>query len=424
MSPLILPPDSGIDAALRLGVAALVGLAVGIEREWSGHAHGPAAHFAGLRTFLILGLAGGIAGILSASGERVEGAIVLLGGVALVVAAFVVAMRRIEVELDGTTEVAALAVLGLAVLAGGGQLALAAGAVAVIVLVLGEKTHLHAMVKLLGETELQAAARFAVMALVILPLLPATPLPWGGEISPRGLWMLVLLFSAINFGGYIARRLVGPERGYGVAGLLGGVVSSTLVSLQFARRSREEPEHAGALALGTVAACTVLPARLLAITAVLAPSVAAAGLRYLIPPILIGLGIVVWSFRKTGSGAGEFTAGRSPLQVFSSIKMAGAFLGALLAIDWLKGVWGTTGVYTSAILLGLTDMDALTVAMTRLGATEGAQLAAQGIAIGVISNTAFKASLALILGSPAFRVRVVLGLGVLGAAVGVGFLGW
>jgi uncharacterized membrane protein (DUF4010 family) len=413
-----------MDAAIRLGVAALIGLAVGIEREWSGHAKGPAAHFAGLRTFLILGLAGGIAGLLSASGDRVEGALVLLGGVALVVAAFVAAMRRTEVELDGTTEVAALAVLGLAVLAGGGQLALAAGAVAVIVLVLGEKTRLHGMVKLLGETELQAAARFAVMALVILPLLPATPLPWGGEISPRGLWMLVLLFSGINFGGYIARRLVGPERGYGVAGTLGGVVSSTLVTLQFARRSREEPEHANALALGTVAACTVLPARLLAITAVLSPSVALAGLRFMIPPVILGVGIVVWSFRKPTGGAGGFTVGRSPLQVFSSIKMAGAFLGALLAIDWLQGVWGTTGIYTSAILLGLTDMDALTVAMTRLGGTDGPDLAARGIAVGVISNTVFKTTVAVILGNPAFRLRVAVGLGVLGAAVGVGFLGW
>jgi uncharacterized membrane protein (DUF4010 family) len=257
---------------------------------------------------------------------------------------------------------------------------------------------------------------------VILPLLPATPLPWGGDISPRGLWMLVLLFSAINFGGYIARRWVGPDRGYGVAGILGGVVSSTLVTLQFARRSREEPEHANALALGTVAACTVLPVRLLAITAVLAPSVALASMRFLIPPAIIGLSLVVWSFRKSRNGAGEFTAGRSPLQVFSSIKMAGAFLGALLAIDWLKGVWGTTGVYTSAILLGLTDMDALTVAMTRLGTTESAELAARGIAVGVISNTVFKTTLALILGTPAFRLRVAIGLGVLGAAVGVGLL--
>jgi uncharacterized membrane protein (DUF4010 family) len=405
-------------------VAALLGLAVGIEREWSGHARGPAAHFAGLRTFLILGLAGGVAGLLTASGDRLEGAIVLLGGVALGVAAFVVAMRRTEVELDGTTEVAALAVLGLAVLAGGGQLALASGAVAVIVLVLGEKHRLHGMVKLLGETELQAAARFAVMALVILPLLPATPLPWGGEISPRGLWILVLLFSAINFGGYIARRMVGPERGYGVAGILGGVVSSTLVTLQFARRSREEPEHAKALALGTVAACTVLPARLLIITAVLAPSVALESLRFMIPPVVVGLLLLAWSFRKTSGGAGGFTAGRSPLQVFSSIKMAGAFLGALLAIDWLTGIWGTTGVYTSAILLGLTDMDALTVAMTRLGATESAELAARGIAVGVISNTAFKTAVAVILGNPAFRIRVALGLGVLAAAVGVGLLGW
>lgn len=421
--PLITPPATLLEAATRLGVGALVGLAVGIEREWSGHADGRGGHFAGLRTFLILGIAGAVGGLLSAAGNEVEGAVVLLGAVALTVAAFVVTMRRPDVEIDGTTEVAALAVTGLAALAGGGQLALAAGAVAVMVLFLGEKRRLHGMVAKVGEQELQAAVRFAVMALVILPILPTTPLPLGGDLSPRGLWTLVLLFSAINFGGHIARRVAGAELGYGIAGLLGGVVSSTLVTLQFSRRSREEPEHAAALALGTIAACTVLPLRLLAIIGVLAPEVALAALRFLVPPAVVGAGIILAGIRRTApTTSGEPLTGRSPLQVWASIRMAGAFLLALLAIDWLREVWGTTGVFTSAILLGLTDMDALTVAMTRLSGSEGATLAAQGIAVGVLSNTAFKATLALGLGTPGYRRRVAAGLAALGAAVAVGLL--
>ncbi len=423
LEPLITAPRDGLDAATRLGIAALLGLAVGIERQWSGHASGPTARFAGLRTFLILGIGGGLSGILSAVDRPVESTVLLGGCVALVIAAFVVTMRRPEAEVDATTEAAALVVLGLALIAGMGQLALAGGAVAVVVLALGEKQRLHGMVAQVGAPELQAAARFAVMALVILPVLPTEPLPFGGGISPRGLWTLVLLFSAINFGGYLAQRAVGPERGYGLAGLLGGLVSSTMVTLQFSRRSREEPAHAGALALGVIAACTVLPIRLLAILGVLSPAVAQAALPFMLPPALVGFGIVAVSFSRTERGSGKQDADRSPLRVVASAKMAGLFWVALVTIGYLESRWGSAGVYSSAILLGLTDMDALTVAMARLGSGDAlAQVAARGVAIGVISNTAFKLALGLTVGSPDFRRRLGLGLGLLGALVGVGWL--
>lgn len=423
LEPLVIPPSDGLQAALRLGIAGLIGLGAGIEREWSGHATGPAARFAGLRTFLILGLCGGAAGLLSAAELPLIGAVLLAGGVGLVIAAYVLTMRRPAAEADGTTEAAALVILALGLLAGIGQLALASGTGALVVLALGEKRRLHGMVAKVGEAELQAAARFAVMALVILPILPTTPLPFGGEISARGLWTLVLLFSGINFVGYLARRAVGPERGYGLAGLLGGLISSTLVTMQFARRSRVEADHAGALSLGAIAACTVLPLRLLVILGVLAPAVGQAALPFLLPPALVGVVILAAAFRRTGGGAGKAEADKSPLHVLASARMAVLFWLALIGIEYLEQQWGSTGVYTSAVLLGLTDMDALTVAMARLaGGPAPALVAAKGVAIGVISNTLFKAGLGVTLGSPAFRSRLLLGMLALGVAVGVGWL--
>src|SRR5690606_26586705 len=101
-------------------------------------------------------------------------------------------------------------------------------------------------------------------------------------------WALVLVFSAVNFVGYIALKVVGADRGYGISGLIGGLVSSTAVVMQFSRRSRDEPAHAVALARGTVAACTVVPLRLLAIAAAVAPAVALASLPYLVAPALVG----------------------------------------------------------------------------------------------------------------------------------------
>ena len=79
------------------------------------------------------------------------------------------------------------------------------------------------------------------MAAVILPLLPAGPFGPLGGVRPRQLWALVLFFSGLSFVGYLARRAAGPGRGYALAGTLGGVLSSTSVTLTFSRLSRESP---------------------------------------------------------------------------------------------------------------------------------------------------------------------------------------
>lgn len=416
--------DPTLITATHLGIAALVGAAVGFERELAGQAAGT-ERFAGIRTFLILGLVGGIVGALSHAGYASIAAVLLAGAVGLVVAAYVATSRPPKQTVDATTEAAALVVLGLGALAGIGQMALAAGAVAIVVVVLGEKQRLHGGVAKVGEVELRAAARFAVMALVILPILPTTEIPLGGGISARNLWTLVLLFSGINFAGFVARRAAGAERGFGVTGLLGGLISSTAVTLQFARQSRAEPEHGGALAIGTLAACTVLPVRLLAILAVLSPAVSWKAAPFLIPPALIGTFLLAMAIRRRPASKEEaiLPEPRSPLNVLSSIRMTALFWVALVAIGQLQGFWGDTGVFASAALLGLTDMDALTVAMARLGdGGAGAQVAATGVAIGVLSNTAFKAAVGLTLGSPGYRGTLLRGLLALAMAVGLGWL--
>ena len=205
--------ESELEATARLALAALIGLGVGLEREWSGHTSGPDARFAGIRTFLLLGFAGGAAGICGAQGMGLVALAFALGGVALTVSAYIVATRRPGAGVDGTTEAAALSVLALAALAGMGWRMLAAGAGSVVVLALSEKTRLHALVRHVSETELHAALQFTVLAVVVLPLLPAGPLFGALAIRPRMLWTVVLLFSGLNFAGYLARRAVGLRRG-------------------------------------------------------------------------------------------------------------------------------------------------------------------------------------------------------------------
>ncbi|HUK20322.1 MAG TPA: DUF4010 domain-containing protein [Gemmatimonadales bacterium] len=415
-------------AASELAVAALAGLAVGIEREWSGHASGPGARFAGARTFLLLGILGGLAGWLIGGGELAAGVALLAAGCALTVAAYIMTARLPALNpeapsVEGTTEVAALLVLGLGMVAGLGFPLLTSAVVSVMVLALIEKTRIHGAIRQLGETEFAAALQFAVLALVVLPLLPEGPYGPYGSIRPRALWTAVLLFSAINFAGYVARRAVGLRRGYRLTGLVGGLVSSTAVTLSFSRESRAEPAAGWALASGVIGACTVLCIRVLVFSGLLNGPVAVTLVPYVIPVLLVGAGLVALALRRPEpdqepSGALVL---KSPLGLWAAIKMAAAFQLVLIVVPYVQELWGPTAVNATAALLGLTDMDALTYAMTRLAPEHAtAAAAAQGIAVGILSNTVFKLAIALVLGVGAYRKVAGSGLLALAAASGIG----
>ncbi|MEP6729024.1 MAG: MgtC/SapB family protein [bacterium] len=410
-----------IVVAQHLAVAAVAGLAVGVEREWSGHTRGPDARFAGVRTFLLLGVLGGIAGWLALENMQVVAAAVLLGGAALTTAAYSAVMRRPAATPDGTTEVAALVVLGIGFIAGIGYLSVASGIATVVVLVLMEKTRIHALLEHIDEVELRAGLQFAALALVVLPLLPEGPFgPWGG-IKPRGLWIIVVIFSGLNFLGYLARRTVGAERGYGVTGLIGGVISSTAVTLDFSRASRRDAKVGGALAIGVIGACTVLLPRVTIVSAVLNPPVARALIPYLLPGFIVGAIVVAIGLRRPATTAQSSEETANPLRLGSAIQMALLFQVALTASSLAAKYFGSRGVISSAVVLGLTDMDALTVSMNRLGTSaDMVSEAARAIAVGVLTNTIFKAGIATVVGTGRFRWMTLAGLLVLGAASAIG----
>ncbi len=399
-----------LETPLRLLAAVLGGAAVGVEREWSGHASGPGARLGGIRTFALLGGLGGIAGLLASNG-LVPLATVLAGSAgALVVAGYVAASRH---DVDGTTEVAALVVLAAGIAAGTGALRIASGVIAVTCLLLVEKSRLHAAVARLDDVELRAGVHFAVLAIVILPLLPEGPIgPWGG-IRPRALWILVLLFAGLSFAGYVARRAVGPGRGYAMAGLLGGLVSSTSVTLTFARASVDEPSMAASLARGVVAACTVMFLRMLAATAILSPVLAPTMLPVLLIPAIVGAAMA-WRSEPAAATAPPPACPDNPLQLRSALQMAALFQVVLMAVSLAHTRWGDVGLLTSGALLGLTDVDALTVAMaSNVAAGAPIAAAARALAIGAVTNTLLKLGLVVLLGRAGFRARAALPLLVL-----------
>jgi uncharacterized membrane protein (DUF4010 family) len=389
-------------------IAGLGGAAVGLERQWSGHAEGPDARFAGIRTFTMLGAIGGISGSLWAAGVAAPAAILLAGAVAIVAAAYVAGSRQ---DVDGTTEVAALVVVAAGLLAGIGSIATASGINAIVLLLLIEKSRLHALVRRIDDVGLRSGVRFAAMALVVLPLLPEGPFGPLGGVRPRQLWILVLFFSGLSFAGYVARRLVGAGQGYLVAGLLGGMMSSTNVTFTFARASRAEHVFAGALAFGTVAANLMLFPRVLVATAILNPAVVGPLAAYLAAPALVALVILAVGLRRSAPARAPGPMPRNPLQLTAALQMAVLIQVVLMAVHLARERWGTAGVFTSAAVLGLTDVDALTVSMAKdVAQTVSPAVAAAAIALGVLSNTAMKIALAVAFGSRRFKVITGLAL--------------
>lgn len=402
---------------IRLVVGALGGAAVGLERQWSGHASGAGARFAGIRTFTLLGLLGALAGSIFTQKHPAAAVVILAGAAALVVAGYVAASRH---DVDATTEVAAIVVLITGLLAGLGQLALSSGLVSVTTLLLIEKTRLHGWVARIDDTSIRAGLRFAVMAMVVLPLLPAGPIDPYGWVRPRALWALVLFFSGLSFIGYLARMLVGPRHGYALAGLLGGFVSSTNVSLTFSRLSRSEPGVADGLATGVIAASAFVFLRVMTAVAVLNAALLRDVAWYLLPPLLVGALISLWRIRR----ASDVTASLhdtvvNPLQLGAALQMALLFQGVLIVLPMVQRHFGGEGVLASAVILGLGDTDALTVSMARGASQVGFGTAALAIAAGVLTNTLVKLAIVLSLGGGAYRTQAGLGLTILAAAAGV-----
>lgn len=389
-----------VSSIAGLIVAILGGAAVGVERQHSGHATGPNARLGGIRTFTLLGTTAGIAGYLIARGFAVPAAVLIVGALALIVIGYVRASRR---DIDATTEVAAVVVVGSGVLAGVGQLQISAALTTLTVLLLAEKPRLHGFVARLDEPTMLAVTRFAVMSVVILPLLPEGPYGPGPGVRPRDLWVLVLMFSGVSFVGYLAQRITGAA-GYALTGLLGGLVSSTSVMLSFARLSPSHLRSAGALATGAVAASTILFARVIVVVAILDRALVPALVPYLAAPFFIGLVASALAFRSLHGTTAVPGTLRNPLQFRDALEMALLFQLVLVAVYYVR-VWvGDAGTIASGFVLGLTDVDALTMSMTRSVATGvPVVLACRAIALGIVANSLMKSAMAITLGAARFK---------------------
>jgi uncharacterized membrane protein (DUF4010 family) len=404
-----------LSIGVGLGVGALGGAAIGLERQWSGHASGPQARFGGIRTFTLLGGLAGLAGWLSLNGLLPLGVVLLSGAAALVVSAYVAGSRT---DIDGTTEVAALVVLAAGTLSGAGQLAAGSALVAATTVLLLEKSRLHTLAARIDDAALRASARFAALACIVLPLLPSGPFGPLDAIRPRELWFLVLFFSGLSFVGWVARRLVGPHQGVIVSGLLGGVISSTSVTLTFARESRSPGAPRSALAAGVIGACAVMLLRVTVACAVLNPALAVTLPRFVGIAFVIGTLGVLAGWRTNTSGAVNGTFGDSPLQLRAALQMTALFQGVLFVILAVQARWSAEALVATSAIVGLTDLDALTLSLARSTVDVGAvPTAAFALVTGILSNTVLKLMVAVVVGRGWFRAATAGGLGAIALAL-------
>jgi len=365
----------------------------------------------------LLGGLSGAAGWLWVADFRALAAVIVAGAIGLIVSAYIAASRH---DTDGTTEVAALIVVTAGVLSGTGFWKLASGIIALTAIVLVEKSRLHSAVARIPDVGLKAGFRFAVMALVILPLLPEGPYGPLGGIRPRELWMMVLLFSGISFLAFIVRSFIGEGKGYVIAGVLGGLISSTNVTLSFSRLSSAQSRARVPLAVGVVAASTMLYFRVSGAAFFLNPALGKALVPFLVAPAVLGLIMTAYGLRGWKSRQSEPEKTSNPLQFGSALQMAAFFQIVLFLVTAARQRWGQTGLLVSGAILGFTDVDALVISMAKAaGMSDLVRSAAIAASSGILANNVLKLGLAIILGRGRFRSLAVAGLAMLAIATGL-----
>ncbi len=372
--------------AMRIGTGLAAGALIGIERGWKLKSEKPGTRVAGVRTFSLLGLAGAIAGVVGARGQPLVAGSIAAGAVALLVVGY---SKALAAHRDATSAVAALITLSIGLLAGLGSPGLASASAAMVVLLLVLRSELHRFVERLGEEDVKALARFAVIALGVLPLLPDRAMGPLDAWNPQKLWLVVVLVTGFSFAGYIANRLFGARWGTTGTALIGGMYSSTAVTVSLSQRlgggEVGGPEPAG-IALATA----VMYVRILILVAVLAMPVLWPFALLVAPALFVGVtaGALLWWRSKPGD---------TPEPPGNPIKMLPA-LGFLLfvaiaavAAKWAEGRFGQQGIAALILATGSFDVDVAIVTLGRLRPNEIAPaLAALALAGTVVVNMVVK----------------------------------
>ena len=412
-----------LDLALRFSAALGLGLLLGLERERKREGE---LLFGGIRTFALIALLGAIGAFMQR--ELNQGWLVIAAFVslsALVIVSYATTAARGELGI--TTEVSALLAFIVGALCGWEKVGVASVVTVVCLLLLTLKDFLHRLARRVELADVEATLQFAVISVIILPLLPNQNFgpPPIDVINPYKIWLMVVLIAGLNFLGYLLVKVLGSEHGLVLTGILGGLVSSTAVTLSFSQRSRQEPLLSSAFVLAILVAWTIMFVRVVVMVGIVN--------RDLMINLVLALGCMatagllisffLWQ-RSRARETGTVSAGANPFELSEAIKFGFLFGVVTVVAKAAETYFGAAGLYLAGALAGLTDVDAISLSMANLATTnpESLIVAARTIVIAVVANTLVKAGMAAFMGTPALRRTVLLATILLLIAAGSGIL--
>lgn len=410
-----------LELATSFGTALGLGLLLGLERE---RTH-PASEeqFAGARTFALVSLLGATSAHLQLHLQLPWAMpIAFIAVASIVLASYVITSKQGDV--GATTEVSALLTFAIGALCVTGEVALATAIAVGALLLLSIKSWSQEAARHIEAADVEAMLKFSIITVIVLPLLPDRtygPEPWN-VLNPHRIWLMVVLISGLNFASYVLVKFLGHEHGIPVTGILGGLVSSTAVTLGFSQRSRREPELSSSFALGILMSWTVMFIRVLIAVAVINADLArrlGPGIGLLAVVSLLSCAVL---FRaQVEQEKGRVTSGNNPFELGEAVKFGLLFGVVTLAAKAAQMSFGSAGLYVAGGLAGLTDVDAIALSMANLADQQSAMLgaAARTIVIAVMSNNVTKAIMAMTMGAPELR-RTFLPYAILLLATGVG----
>jgi len=398
------------DTLIALALALALGLLVGMQRERT------KSQLGGIRTFPIIALFGAMLALISESAGGWVVAAGLIALAAMLVAGILYGLKTNEGGAGITSAVAALTVYAIGAALIFEHTVSATVVAGILALLLHFKEPLHRAAKGFREAEIQAVFKFALLALVILPLLPNRTFGPYEVLNPFKIWLIVILIVGISLAAYLAYRLVGARTGTLLGGLLGGLISSTATTISYARQVQSQPALAPRSALVILIASTVVYARMLFEIAVVAPRL------FLHTAIPLGAMLIFMSLLclalyrriKRQISTGDEEQGDNPAQLGAALFFGGLYAVVLFLVAVGKEHFGNAAIYGIAIISGLTDVNAITLSTAELfkqGRIESAT-AWQVILIASLSNLVFKAGAVALLADRALAKRVALLFGI------------
>lgn len=411
--------SDALQLLLNFAGALAAGLLIGAERGWQERNHDDARLAAGIRTFGLAGLLGGFAMQLGEHFGVLAWAAVFIGFTALVLASYIGDLIQRQ-ELGMTSEVALLITFALGSLAVAGQAQLAAAGAVAVALLLSLKRTLHGALLHLDENELLGALKLLFISLVLLPALPNQGYgPWGA-FNPYVIWWMVVAIAAIGFAAYVAIRLVGTRHGLLITALLGGIVSSTAMTLTLARLQGER-QLLALLACGLLATSALMFPRVLLEVSLVNHTLLTQLAWPLLSAALVYAGGALIFYRLAGREPAHSSEPplKNPFELAPALRFAALLLLILFLVEAAQNGVGDAGVYLVALLSGLADVDAITLSLAR-SASAGldSQVAVRAIFLAALSNSLVKGGLIALIGGRqlAMRTLPIMALGLLAGA--------